>query len=54
MLFNKYCELSSASKSGKDSFLNLERLSRSSRIAQAGISALNGFDSDAELLMYRT
>ena len=42
----------------RNACFNLERLSRSSRLAQPGISPLdelwNGFDSDADLSMYRT
>ena len=49
---------SSASESIRNACFNLERLSRSFRLARPGISPLerlwNGFDSDAELFMYRT
>ena len=47
-----------ASESIRNACFNLERLSRSLRLARSGISPLerlwNGFDSDAELFMYRT
>ena len=49
---------SSASESIRNAYLNLELLSRSFRLARPGISTVerlwNGFDSDAELFMYRT
>ena len=49
---------SSASESIKNGSFNLERLSRSFRLAWPEISTLerlwNGFDSDAELFMCRT
>ena len=49
---------SSASESIRNACFNLERLSRSFRLARPGISPLerlwNGFDSDTELFMYRT
>ena len=49
---------SSASESIRNACFNLERLSRSFRLARPGISPLerlwNGFDSDAELFMYET
>ena len=49
---------SSASESVRNACFNLERLSRSFRLARPGISPLdrlwNAFDSDAELFMYRT
>ena len=49
---------SSASESVRNVCFNLERLSRSFRLARPGISPLeqlwNGFDSDSELFMYRT
>ena len=49
---------SSASESIENGYFNLERLSRSFRLAWPGISTLerlwNGFDSDAELFMCRT
>ena len=49
---------SSASESIRNACFNLERLSRSFRLARAGISPLdrlwNAFDSDAELFMSRT
>ena len=47
---------SSASESIRNVCFNLERLSRSFRLARPGISPLerlwNGFDSDAELFIY--
>ena len=47
-----------ASESSRNACFNLERLSRSSRLARPGISNLdrlkNGFDSGAELFMYQT
>ena len=49
---------SSAYEAIRNACFNLERLSRSFRLARAGISPLdrlwNAFDSDAELFMYRT
>ena len=49
---------SSASESIRNACFNLERLSRSFRLAGPGVSPLerlwNGFDSDAELFMYGT
>ena len=46
---------SSTSESITSAYFNLERLSRSLRLAQPGIFRLcNGFDSDAELFMYQT
>ena len=49
---------SSASKSIRNACFNLERLSRSFRLVRSGVSPLerlwNGFDSDAELFIYRT
>ena len=49
---------SSGSESIRNACFNLERLSRSVRLARLGISPLeqlwNYFDSDAELFMYRT
>ena len=49
---------SSASESIRNAYFNLERLSRSSRLAGPGISTMdrlwNGFDSDALLFMYQT
>ena len=49
---------SSASESIRNACFNLERLSRSFRLARPGISPLdrlrNAFDSDAALFMYRT
>ena len=49
---------SSASELIRNACFSLERLSRSFRLARPGISPLerlwNGFDSDAELFMYRT
>ena len=49
---------SSASESISNACFNLERFSRSFRLARPGISPLerlwNAFDSDAELFMYRT
>ena len=49
---------SSASESIKNGYFNLERLSRSFRLAWPGISPLerlwNCFDSDAELFMSRS
>ena len=54
---NKYMK-SSASEPIRKACFNLERLGRSFRLAQPGISPLerlwNGFDSDAELFMYLT
>ena len=48
---------SSASESIRNACFNLEQLSRSFRLARPDISTLdrlwNGFDSDAELFMYR-
>ena len=48
---------SSASESISNACFNLEQLSRSFRLARPDISTLdrlwNGFDSDAELFMYR-
>ena len=48
----------SAFESTRNAYFNLERLSRSSRLARPGISnvgrLLNGFDSDAELFKYLT
>ena len=48
----------SVSESIRNACFNLERLSRSSRLARPGIPSmgrlLNGFDSDAELFKYRT
>ena len=47
----------SASESIRNACFNLEQLSRSFRLARPDISTLdrlwNGFDSDAELFMYR-
>ena len=47
-----------ASESIRNAYFNLERLSHSLRLARSEISPLerlwNGFDSDAELFMYRT
>ena len=47
-----------ASESIGNACFNLERLSRSFRLTRPGISSLeplwNGFDSDAELFLYRT
>ena len=52
------CMKSSASETIRNACFNLERLSRSFRLARPGISPLdrlwNAFDSDAELFMYRT
>ena len=49
---------SSASGSVRNACFNLERLTRSFRLARPGISPFdqlwNAFDSDAELFMYRT
>jgi len=49
---------SSATELITNACFSLERLSRSFRLARPGISPLerlwNGFDSDAELFMYRT
>ena len=49
---------SSASESIRNACFNLERLSRSFRLARPGISPLdrlwNAFDSDAEIIMYLT
>ena len=54
---NKYIK-SSASESIRNTWFNLERLSRPSRFARTGNSTLdelwNGFDSDTDLFMYRT
>ena len=48
----------SACEEIKDAYFNLGRLSRSFRLAQRGISTLeglwSGFDSDSELFMSRT
>ena len=48
----------SASELIKNTYFNLERLSRSFRLSRTEISTMdrlwNGFDSDAELFMYRT
>ena len=48
---------SSTSESIRNPYFNLEWFSRSSRLAQLGILTVEwlwiGFDSDAELLMYR-
>ena len=53
----KYMKIS-ASESIRNAYFNLERLSHSLRLARSEISPLerlwNGFDSDAELFMYRT
>ena len=42
----------------RNAYFNLERLSRSSRLARPGISTVerlwNGFDSDTKLFMYQT
>ena len=55
--WNKYMK-SSASESIRNACCNFERLRRSFRAAQPGISPLeslwNGFDWDAELFTYRT
>ena len=57
MLGIKYIKCS-VSESVRNACFNLERPSRSFRLARLGISTLdrlkNGFDSDAELFMYRT
>ena len=45
---------SSESESIRRGYFNVERLSRSSRLAWPGISTLERLDSDAELFMYRT
>ena len=49
---------SSASESIRKAYFNMTQLSRSFRQARPGISPLerlwNGFDSEAELFMYRT
>ena len=49
---------SSTSESIRNTYFNLEQLSHSSRLPQPGISTVellwNSFDSDGELVMYRT